>query len=82
MVLGFNWLQSINPQGDWVNYIATLKNGFVATGVPIHQTVSIELYSFKVLTYLLCANKLKNNCFAFDQQILGPQGLNSGILYY
>ena len=46
MILGFDCLQSVKPQANWVNYCVTLKNGFVAAGVPDHCTVKVKLYSF------------------------------------
>ena len=67
VILGFDWLQKVNPQVDWVNYGVTLKNGFVAAGVPVYRTVKVELCSFKALMHLLCANKGANNWFTFVQ---------------
>ena len=69
VILGFDWLQSVNLQVDWVNYGVTLKYSFVAAGVLIHHTVKAELCSFKVLMYFLHANKVSNSQFTFVQQI-------------
>ena len=65
VILGFNWLQKVNPQVDWVNYSVTLKNGFVAAGVPVYRTVKVELCSFKALMHFLHTNKGANSCFIF-----------------
>ena len=60
VILGFDWLQNINPKVNWVNYGITLKYGFAAAGVLIYSIIKVELYSFKVFIYLLLANKLAN----------------------
>ena len=65
MILGFDWLQKVNPWVDWVNYGVNLKNGFVAAGVLVHCTVRVELCSFKALIHLLHANKGANSWFTF-----------------
>ena len=67
MILGFDWLQKVNPQVNWVNYGVALKNGFVAAGVPVHHTVKVKLCSFKALMHLLHANKGANSWFTFVQ---------------
>ena len=64
-ILGFNWLQSLNPQADWVNFGVTLKNGFGAAGIPVYCTVKLNLCSFKVLMHLFHANKGSNSWFTF-----------------
>ena len=69
VILGFDWLQSVNQQVNWVNCSITLKNGFVAAGVLIHHNIKIELFSFKVLIYLLQANKGTDSQFTFVQLI-------------
>ena len=65
MIVGFDWLQKVNLQVDWVNYGVTLKNGFAAAAVPVHCTVKVELCSFKALIHLLRANKGENSWFTF-----------------
>ena len=65
MILGFDWLQSLNQLVDWVNYGVTLKNGFLAAGVPVHHTVKVELCSFKALMHFFYANKGENSWFTF-----------------
>ena len=67
MILGFNWLQSVNKQVDWVNYGVTLKNGLVAADAPVHHIVKVELCSFKVLMHSQHATKGVNSCFTFVQ---------------
>ena len=65
MILGFDWLQSVNPQVDQVNYGVTLRNDFVAADITVYHTVKVKLSTFKALSSLLHANKLKNCCFTF-----------------
>ena len=67
MILGFDQLQSVNPQVDWVNYGITLKNGFIATGVPVYSNFRVELCSFKALIYLMHTNKDADSWFSFVQ---------------
>ena len=65
MILGFDWLQSVNPKVDWVNYSVTLKNSFVASSIPVHCTIKVELCSFRVLIDLLHTNKFENSWLTF-----------------
>ena len=65
VILVFDWFQSINPKANWVNYGVTLKNGFVAAGVPIHRNIKVKFYSFKEIMYLLLGNKLANSWLTF-----------------
>ena len=81
VILGFDWLQSVNLQVDWINYGVTFKDGFVAASLPVYFTVNVKLCSFKVLMHLLHAKKLENSWFTFVQQILCHQGLNCSVLY-
>ena len=67
VILGFDWFQSVDPYVDWLNYGVTLKNSFVAAGVPVYSTVKVELCSFKVVIHLLHANKGSNSWFTFFQ---------------
>ena len=66
VILGFDWLQSANPQVDWVNYSVTLRNGFVAV-VPVYGCIKVEQYSFKALMHFLYANKGVNSNLTFVQ---------------
>ena len=72
VIVGFDWFQSINPKVDRVNYRVTLKNGFVATGVPVYCNIKIELYSLKMLMHLLHINKLENSWLTFIWYIFSP----------
>ena len=64
MILGFDWLQSVNLQVKWTIYGATLKIVYSAD-VPVQQNIKVELYSFKVLLYLMCFDKGANSWFTF-----------------
>ena len=65
MIQGFDWLQSVNPLVDWVNYGVTLKTCFVVIGIPVYYNIKVELFSFKVLMHSLHANKLENSRITF-----------------
>ena len=49
MILGFDWWQRVNPKVDWVSYGLTLKNCFVAAGVPAHYNIKVEYVVLKSL---------------------------------
>ena len=74
VILGFDWFQSVNLQVAQLNYGVTLKNGFVAAGVPVHCNVKVKLCSFKALLHYFHANKVANNLFTFFSMHLVPRG--------
>ena len=69
VILGFDWLQNVDQQVNWVDYGVTLKNGFDAAGVPIHYSIKVELCSLKELVYFLHAKKGSDRYFTFVQYI-------------
>ena len=42
VVLGFNWLQSVNPWVYWFSYSVILKNGFFAAGIPVSSCLTLN----------------------------------------
>ena len=80
IILGFNWLQGVNSQVDWVNCGSTVQNSFVAV-VSVHHYIKFKLCSFIPLLYLFCTNKLVNNWCVFIQKVFRPQRLNSGLIW-
>ena len=74
VILGFDWLQSVNPQVDWVHNGFTLKNGFVAAGIPVYCTVKVDQHSFQVLMHLLNANRLENSQLTLLNRVQSSKG--------
>ena len=63
IILGFDWFQHVNPEADKVTELLLSR---IALFMPIHHSINIELYNFKVLLHLLHANRLANYWFIFS----------------